>query len=340
MKINLWGGKMKKLFLIICLFLLIFVTGCGKTNEENVIKKLTNKVDGLKAYQLSGELSISNNEDTYNYLVDVSFAKNDKFRVSLKNKANDHEQIILKNDDGVFVLTPSLNKSFKFQSDWPYNNSQVYLLGSIVDDLSEDQNATVKKENSDYVITSKVVFANNNNLVKQKVTVDKDLNFKKVVILDSNDIPQMTMTFKTVDLKPNFSENHFEISEIMNNTKTNTETNTSKLEDIIYPLYIPTGTSLTDQEKVTKTDGERVILTFEGEKPFILVEETVSVEDELTTIPTYGEPYLLIDTIGALTDTSVSWISNGIEYYLVSDVMSQTELLEVAKSIATIPVSK
>ena len=60
----------------------------------------------------------------------------DKFKVSLINNSTNHEQVILRNDDGVFVLTPSLNKSFKFQSDWPYNNSQIYLLGSIIDDLN------------------------------------------------------------------------------------------------------------------------------------------------------------------------------------------------------------
>ena len=56
-----------------------------------------------------------------------AYLKKDKFRVGLTNKTNNHEQIILKNDDGVYVITPSLNKSFKFQSDWPYNNSQIYL---------------------------------------------------------------------------------------------------------------------------------------------------------------------------------------------------------------------
>ena len=35
----------------------------------------------------------------------------------------------------VRVLTPSLNKSFKFQSDWPYNNSQVYLLQTLLSDI-------------------------------------------------------------------------------------------------------------------------------------------------------------------------------------------------------------
>ena len=34
----------------------------------------------------------------------------------------DGEQIILKNDEGVYVLSPNLNKSFKFQSKRPYNN--------------------------------------------------------------------------------------------------------------------------------------------------------------------------------------------------------------------------
>ena len=56
------------------------------------------------------------------------------------------------------------------------------------------------------------------------------------------------------------------------------------LEDIIYPLYLPSGTVLKDQEKVSKTDGERVILTFAGDKGFTLVEETATKENEFTII--------------------------------------------------------
>ena len=125
-----------------------------------------------------------------------------------------------------------------------------------------------------------------------------------------------------------------------NDNTNNNEQTTSTLEDIIYPLYIPTGTVLTSSEKVSKTDGERVIMTFDGEKPFLLVEETSSIEDEFSIIPTYGEPYLLIDTVGALTDSSISWSSNGIDYYLVSDVMSQDELLDIARSVSVIPMMK
>lgn len=127
---------------------------------------------------------------------------------------------------------------------------------------------------------------------------------------------------------------------IQENNINNNEQTTSTLEDIIYPLYIPTGTVLTSSEKVSKTDGERVIMTFDGEKPFLLVEETSNIEEEFSIIPTYGEPYLLIDTVGALTDSSISWSSNGIDYYLVSDVMSQDELLDIARSVSVIPTMK
>ena len=72
----------------------------------------------------------------------------------------------------------------------------------------------------------------------------------------------------------------------------------------------------------------------------MLVEETASVEEEFSIIPTYGEPFMLVDTVGALTSNSITWASNGVEYYLVSDAMSQLELIEIASSISAIPTMK
>lgn len=340
---------MKKIIILGTIIMLLFVTGCGKKGADDIIKELDKKISSATTYQLEGALQITNNDDTYNYDVVVSFEEPSKYRVSLTNTSNDHEQIILKNDEGVYVVTPSLNKSFKFQSDWPNNNSQVYLLDSLLKDIKNDEERVFEETNDGYIITTKVTYPNNTNLVKQKITLDKDLNFKTVEVLDSNDIPQMIMQFNSIDLKANFDDNFFDLDSIIeqidmdenNNGGTEEETEESNvIDDIIYPLYIPTGTSLVDKEKVAKTDGERIILTFDGEKPFLLVEETVSIEDEFSVIPTYGEPFLLADTVGALSSNSITWVSNGIEYYIVSDAMSQIELIEIANSISAIPTMK
>ena len=334
---------MKKRFLVLLMICCCFITGCFGS-KNNVLKDIEKKFNNLKAYELTGDLEIVNNDDVYNYDVKVIYQKKDKFYVSLKNRANNHEQIILKNDDGVYVLTPSLNKSFKFQSDWPYNNSQVYLIQSIIGDILDDDERSLVENENGYIFTTDVNYPNNRRLVKQIVTFDKNLNLKKVSVVDDNDISQMTMAFATIDTSPTVNADTFDLNKIMgttedNNNSDNNETNqTSSLDDIIYPLYIPTGTVLASEEKIAKTSGERVIMSFEGEKPFLLVQETATIEEEFSIVPTYGEPYLLIDTVAALTDSSVTWSSNGIDYYLVSDVMSQDELLDIARSVSSVPV--
>ena len=344
---------MKKYLFLFLLVLCLFLVGCGKNSNKSVKDDLIKSINNLKGYELNGKLELVNNDDVFNYDVDVKFKDKDYYRVTLKNNSNNHEQIILRNDDGVYVVTPSLNKSFKFQSDWPYNNSQAYLLKNIARDIENDKEIEESSNDDGYVIVSKVNFPNNPKLVKQKVTIDKNMIVKKVEILNVDGISLMTFTVNKTNYKPIFSENDFEINSIINTSEKveeNTENKpsednnesqkTSTIDDIIYPLYIPTGTVLTGEEKVNKTNGERVILTFGGDKPFTLVEETTSKEEEFTVVPTYGEPYMLIDTVAALSNNSINWVSNGIEYYIVSDVMNQTELIEVAKSVNVVSVLK
>lgn len=238
----------------------------------------------------------------------------------------------------VYVLTPSLNKSFKFQSEWPYNNSQSYLLQTVIQDLKNDENLGFEENNDGYIFTSTVNYANNPNLVKQKVYLDKDLNIKEVIVLNNEDVMQMKMTYNSIDYKATFDDSYFTLKGNMSNVDTNT---TSKsLDSIIYPMYVPANTYLSGQEKVMVEDGERVILTFNGDSPFMVIQETIKPTEELLTIPMYGEPYIVTGTVGALSDSSVTWVNNGVEFYVVSDVLNTNDLLQVANSIGTLLVGK
>ena len=118
---------MKRVVLTLVLCGVFLLTGCKSYNERDIVKELENKLNKANSYFVQGEMEITNNEDIYTYSVEVSFKEKDNYKVVLTNTSNDHTQVILRNSDGVYVVTPSLNKSFKFQSDWPYNNSQVYL---------------------------------------------------------------------------------------------------------------------------------------------------------------------------------------------------------------------
>lgn len=319
---------MRKVLLLVFLSCLL-VTGCNKYSQKNVVKEMNDKI--TKGYKLTGSLSVVNNDETYNYLVNVSYKKDNYYKVSLKNTLNNQTQVILKNKEGVYVLTPALNKSFRFQSDWPYNNSQIYLLDMLINDIKKDKNLTIKK-NGVITIETKVNYPNNTNLTKQKIILNKKLKIKEVSVYDKNKVRIMNMKFDKIDYSPKFSRDEFSIDSIVLSEKEDT-TATSGLEDVIYPLFLPTGTKLTKEERVKKQNGERVIMNYDGEKSFLLVEETAEAFNEFTIIPTSGEPLPLMDTLGIVTNNSLSWTSSGIDYYLVSDVMAKEEMIEIAQSI-------
>ncbi len=329
---------MKKFLGIMVLTLVLISTGCFGKDSKGSYEALKKKVKNANGYSLSGILEIINNDEVYKYDVNVGYKKDDYYRVSLKNQTNDHEQIILKNKSGVYVLTPSLNKSFKFQSDWPNNNSHVYLLQAVISDIENDDERKTEKIDGNTVITTKVNYTNNTALANQKIYLDEDSNVKKVEVYDKDNNVKIKMNFDDINFKPKFDDKYFEIEG--NKTENLTKETLKEIKDITYPMYIPDNTYLQSQDTMNTTNGERVILTFAGDKSFTIVEEVVNVPESLETINMSGEPALLLDTIGVIDEKSVSWISNGIEYYAMSNDMNTEELVKVANSISNTAIEK
>lgn len=349
---------MRKIILFLGVTCLL-LTGCGKGNEKEVLKEFRDKVENTDSYYLTGNMELINNEDVYSYDIDVSYKKDDFYKIELTNTINDHKQIILRNTSGVYIITPSLNKSFKFQSDWPYNNSQVYLLSSLLDDIENDENKSFSKSDDGYVFISSVNYPNNDKLINQKVYFGKDYLPTKVEVYDKDGNVQIKMMFKKIDLRTEFNDTYFDLNGILdmnhgveenNNSNDNNNDNqepaddktkeTATIDDVIYPMYLPVNTHLANQEKVNTEDGERLILTFDGDSSFVLMEEVAKYSEVPEIIPTYGMPELIGSSLAVVNDNSVNWFDNGIQYYIVSDVMKTEELLEVVKSISVLPVSK
>ena len=332
---------MKKKLLFLLVGGLFLLGGCGKATESDIIKDLTKKINNANSYYIEGTLEIVNN-------------------------VNNHEQIILRNSEGVYVVTPRINKSFKFQSDWPYNNSQVYLLSPLLEDITSDDNRVFEEVKDGYKLTVAANYPNNPKLVKQEILLDKNSNIKSVTVIDKDGNKQISMNYKKIDLNSKFKNSYFDLKEIIDvkedntpsednttteNKNTNTNNNkeqkdstkteeTSSIEDVIYPMYLPSNTHLSNKEKVTKESGERLILTFDGDNPFMLIEETIAKEKEHLIVPTYGDLELMASTVAIVNENSVNWIDNNIEYYVVSDKLSKQELLNIARSISVLPVSK
>lgn len=267
-----------------------------------------------------------------------------------------------------------MNKSFKFQSKWPYNNSQIYLLQPIISDLENDKSVKFTKNQDSYILNFKANYINDKSLTKQKIYLDKNLNLKKVEVIDDNEDVIMRYTINKTDMNYKFSKTYFDLNtyyqdisdkndssnadknseeekensnqnngQNSSDNKTENKTNESDTSeasvtnDVLYPMYVPVDTYLKSQDVLATDDGNRTILTFTGQNSFTFVQSPIT-----STVSGYieGDPYLIYDTVGAITDNSVSWISENKEYYLTSDTTNVDELLLVAQSLSVTEVGK
>lgn len=325
---------MKKYLIVVLTILLI---GCGKS-EKNVINKVIKKYDDISSYSMDGTLKMFNGENTYSYKVNVQHKKDDMYKVQLINEVNNHEQIILRNNDGVYVLTPSLNKSFKFQSDWPYNNSQIYIINRLIADIKSDDGKILEKEKDDMYIKTKVNYTTNTDLQNQKIYVDKENNLKRVEVYDKNNIIAMEFIVNNLEVNKKIDDKIFDLNNNMKSDKVDSVSKT--IDDIVYPMYLPDNTYLDKQETISLENGERVILTFSGDKPFTLIEETANISEKNNTSVVMGYPDIIIDTVGCVNTSTISWISNGVEYTILSNDLENEELFSVAKSISSSTITK
>ena len=325
---------MKKYLIVVLTILLI---GCGKS-EKNIINKVVKKYEDISSYSMDGTLKMFNGENTYSYKVNVQHKKDDLYKVQLINEVNNHEQIILRNKDGVYVLTPSLNKSFKFQSDWPYNNSQIYIINRLIADIKSDDGKILEKEKEDFYIKTKVNYTTNTDLQNQRIYVDNDGNLKRVEVYDKDNIIAMEFVVNNLDINKKVEDNIFDLNNNMKSDKVDAVSKT--IDDVVYPMYLPDNTYLDKQETISLEDGERVILTFNGDKPFTLIEETATINENNNTSVVMGYPDIIIDTVGCVNTSTISWISNGVEYTILSKNLENDELFSVAKSISSSTITK
>ena len=261
---------------VVFVLLVLMITGCGKKTSGDVKENFITKIEKKNSYLMKGTMNITSNEDVFSYNVTAAKDK-ENYRVNLINQINNHEQVILKSGEDVYVVTPSLNKSFKFQSEWPDNGSQGYLIDSLVKDIKNDSESKSEKVDDGYIITAKVNYPNNANLVSEKIYLNKDEDITKVEILDESGNIKITVNYTSVDFKPTFKDDYFKLESLIDNNIPLEEETSKTIDDIVYPLYLPKNTYLNSKDVVSTDEGNRVILTFTGDSPFTLVEEVSNV---------------------------------------------------------------
>ncbi|MFX3619466.1 MAG: outer membrane lipoprotein carrier protein LolA [Sporolactobacillus sp.] len=327
--------KWSMLWLAAILIGILALSGCGAKSEKDVVEDLGNKMDKMTSYQTDATMVFQHNGKKQTYQAAIAFKKPNFYRVALSDNKKQNQQMILRNSEGVFVLTPELNKSYQFESNWPNNRSQAYLYNTLVKDIANDPNPQFKTKENQYVFDTKTNY-NTTQLANQTITLNKDLAPEKVQVKDKDQNVIVTVRFNHFKFNPNLDNKTFDVKQNMTAAKIK-DTQSTAAENSAFKVAYPTakigGTKLSMMKPEVTETGEKYVLKYAGKKPFTLIEtkskKTLSIEPTLAS----GDPANLGFAVGSVSNRTLSWSYSGTDYYLASNALSQDELVAVAQSV-------
>lgn len=314
---------------VVIAFLFLFL------REKPFEDRLQQTLGSLNSYLLEGVMEVAEGEDTKSYDVSVKYLKQDDqdyFRVAMKDSGMDQEQEIIRNAEGVFVVTPTLNQIFKFQGNWPSNSLKPYLLQSMRE-IAADESAQIEQTEEGYQISAGVTYPNNRNFTQQEMVFSDDLKIKSVQIFDDDHVLQMKMLFSKVDYEPGLTAEDFQVPQQLEK-----ETAAEPITDEDLPLMpMETFGAVLSNSSVVENDGKvQYVLEYTGEKNFTIVEEVAESEETTQTIIMSGSLVDGLNIVGRYDGNHMTSVINSVRYTIYSDDLSEEEMSAVLQSMQVV----
>ncbi len=314
---------------VVIAFLFLFL------REKPFEDRLQQTLGSLNSYLLEGVMEVAEGEDTKSYDVSVKYLKQDDqdyFRVAMKDSGMDQEQEIIRNAEGVFVVTPTLNQIFKFQGNWPSNSLKPYLLQSMRE-IAADESAQIEQTEEGYQISAGVNYPNNRNFTQQEMVFSDDLKIKSVQIFDDDHVLQMKVLFSKVDYEPGLTAEDFQVPQQLEK-----ETAAEPITDEDLPLMpMETFGAVLSNSSVVENDGKvQYVLEYTGEKNFTIVEEVAESEETTQTIIMSGSLVDGLNMVGRYDGNHMTSVINSVRYTIYSDDLSEEEMSAVLQSMQVV----
>lgn len=328
-----------------------FLAGCGGKNSADVLEDLQKKQSNLKSYHGVGVMTLHGGETPQAYEIEVCYMAPHFYRIELTNKKKDISQIVLRNDDGVFVLTPHLKKSFRFQSEWPNNQGQAYLYQTLVDAVvKDDQRKLVEDKGKGAYVFEVAGNYQNHSFAKQKIWLGKkDYKPMHIQVMDNQDKLMLEVEFSLFNFDHSFDKDHFSMernltAQSMLSIPTSAMVGAGEADSaavdpieqslgVIKPAYVPEDVELLSITSAKVGDEDAFILRYGGAYNYTLTEtrpQAQSVTSER------GEVIDLGFAVGALLGEghkTLHWALDGVEYRLLSADLPKAEMEKIARSV-------
>lgn len=327
--------KSLKIFLIV-LILTLTVTFVGCKKKKPVETTFPEIVSKLTSYKMVGKLESTYPSGTKECMITTYYRSPNDYRVEIQNPNVNETQIMVKNSTGVYVIIPSINKTFKVNSNWPANVSYPYLLESLKNDIVSDSNLSTTKEGNNTVVELKAKLFNEDDNTTQKIIFDENNLPKEVLTYDQNKNLLTRYIVQSLEQNPTINDDVFNATETLETLAGAFEQNPITFERMItYPTYYPEGTSLKDENITGTANNKLAIMNFSGTTNFTIVQKFANYTKESTCEYVNGDIYIMGGVFTFVNGNNIQFYENGVEYIVASNNIACMEMIKMAQSLRT-----
>jgi outer membrane lipoprotein-sorting protein len=326
--------KKLALILIAVLVLTLALAGCGTRDQETVMKDLGDLKQDLKSYEAKATMTVSANNTVQKYSIETWYLAPDYYRIALGNENKEVTQVIVRNQDGIFVVSPQLKKSFRFKGDWAEHQGYVYLYHSMLDRVMNSKDKDFDSKDGNLIFTMKME-PENPLVSKQRITLKDNLQPQQVALLDKDNKAVVSVDYESYKSGVSYKKEQFTPEAAMAMASQDAKPVMAGAKDfgVIEPRYVPTGAKMLDPQE-TKSS---ILLRYDGTSPFTITEQRPSARD---TALRDGEMVDLWGTMAVVSGAdgmdhhSMYWFHNNVEFSLTGK-MAVDEMARIARSMIT-----
>ncbi|MBF8378145.1 outer membrane lipoprotein carrier protein LolA [Alicyclobacillus mali] len=311
------------------------VAGCGiPGTTSSVNHKIQSEAQAFenKNYQSEAIMTVQMDNNVQKYFVRVSYESKDMYKIELGNADKQINQVIVRTPNGMFIVSPSLGKVFRFNGNWAQNQGQIYLYDQLLQRIASDKSVKVSREKDTYAFEVPVVPASD-VVSREQIVLSKDLKPQSVTLLDKNGKAAVVITYQSFETGVEFPKNAFDPQTIAQAGQAAKPTLASDHAfDYIEPpaMY---GTKLTD---LAQPDESSIIMRYQGGgHHYVLTESALTPGaaglPSAELVDLYGTPAIYDEAPGTQV-ANLTWMQNGIEFDLTSNDLSLPELENIAIS--------
>jgi outer membrane lipoprotein-sorting protein len=310
------------------------VAGCGIASKEDMANRLKNEAAALDSsnYLSTATMTVQMDNSSQTYYIETAYESPSIYRIKLGDANKNINQIIVRNESGMFIVSPSLQKVFRFNGNWAQNQGHIYLYDQILQQLAASKDLKQVKSGSDY--TFEIPTATGNDVVtkEQVVLNSKSLDPKQVVLFDQKGRAVVTIKFLTFKQNMTFQTADFDPHKLINQSGA---TKTTLAGQTVDTGFIPPSDLLGDtldlQAPEAMSDG--FLLRYKGMHDFVLNQWRPDSQDQgipnAKMVDLFGVPALFTNVNG---DKEMIWMNDDREFALTSHQLSLGEMKQVAIS--------